>query len=58
MPVFAMVDLLVIEHLIDAIYSAILRLEKAIERGNTEEENRLRTLIFDLQQNLDKLTKI
>lgn len=53
-----MVDLLFVEHLIDSMYSATIKLEKAIKENRPEEISKLRTMIFHLQQNLDKVTKI
>lgn len=53
-----MVDLVTIEHLIDSITDAITKLERAIIEKRTEEANNLRTFIFDIHTQIDKITKI
>lgn len=47
-----MVDLEFIKQLIDSMEDAVLRLEKAIESGDKEEENKLRVFIFDLHRKI------
>lgn len=47
-----MVDVEVVGQLVDSMEDAVLRLEKAIDVGNVDEENGLRVFIFDLYKQI------
>jgi len=53
-----MVDLIEIEHLIDAMSEAVIRLEEAISKNNKIEIGKLKTFIFDLHSQINKVTAI
>jgi len=47
-----MVDVEFVGQLVDSMEDAVLRLEKAVESGNVDEENKLRVFIFDLHKRI------
>lgn len=49
-----MVNIEFVGQLINSMESAVLQLEQSIEKGKTDEANKLRTFIFDLHRQIDK----
>ena len=50
-----MVDVEFVGQLVDSMEDAVLRLERAIEKGDREEENKMRVFIFDLHKQIGVL---
>jgi len=47
-----MVDVEFVGQLVDSMEDAVLRLEKAAEAGDVDEENKLRVFVFDLHKQI------
>lgn len=52
-----MINIEFVGQLIDSMDSAVLQLERAVEKKNFNEANKLRTFIFDLHRQIDKAIK-
>lgn len=50
-----MVNVEFIGQLVDSMYSAVLRLEDAMSKGNKDEANKLRAFIFDLHRQMKEI---
>ncbi len=48
-----MVDINFIEHLVDSMDEAVSKLDIAVSQKNFNEENELRTFIFDLHKKIE-----
>ena len=52
-----MVNVEFVGQLVDSMEDAVLKMEKALEKNNRDEVNRLRVFIFDLHSQIAKMMR-